>query len=79
MCVTFDVPIRVTTGPRVLMFMVHCTFAGAPVCTIHQSATLEPERTSTVAGVVIVGESKREEWVVTCTRRTSTQNIKDNL
>lgn len=58
---TLAVPIRVTTGPRVLLSMIHCTFAGATVCTVHQSATLEPERTSTVAGAVTVGDSKRKE------------------
>lgn len=61
MCVTFAVPIRVTTGPRVLLSMIHCTLAGASVCTVHQRATLEPERTSTVAGAVTVGDSKRKE------------------
>ena len=57
----FAVPMRVRTGPRVLLSMVHCTFAGAPVFTVHHSATLEPGRTSTVAGAVTVGDSKREK------------------
>ena len=52
---------RVTTGPRVLLSMIHCTFAGATVCTVHQSANLEPERTSTAAGAVTMGDSKRKE------------------
>ena len=58
---TLAVPIRVTTGPRVLLSIIHCTFAGAPVWTVHQRATLEPERTSTVAGAVTLGDSRGEE------------------
>lgn len=61
MCVTLAVPIRVTTGPRVLRSMIHCTFAGAPVFTVHQRAALEPGRTSTVAGAVTAGDSERKE------------------
>ena len=54
---TFTAPMRVRTGPSVLLSMVHCTFAGAPVLTVHHNSTLEPDRTSFVAGAVTLGGS----------------------
>lgn len=54
----FTSPILVRTGPRVFPFMVHCTFAGAPVLMVHKSLTLEPDSTSTVAGAVTLGGSE---------------------
>ena len=62
---TFAVPMRVRTGPSALLSMVHCTFAGAPVCTVHHSSTLAPGRTSTSTGAVTMGGSKiRKETVM---------------
>lgn len=61
MWVTLVVPIRVMTGPRALLSMIHCTWAGALVSTVHQRVTLEPDRTSMVAGAVTVGDSKGGE------------------
>ena len=57
----FTMPVFLRTGPSLLLSLVQNTTAGDPVVTVHNSSTVVPFRTSTVAGVDTVGGSKTKK------------------
>lgn len=57
------VPVWVSTGPSVLLFIIHWIFAGALVLIVHHKVTWEPDNTSLVAGAMTLGGSITQKQV----------------